>query len=125
MRWRQMGLALLVGGLIAGCGTPPPPEPGEHGQVAWGATIYRLECAHCHNPNRTGPTLTAEQLADYGSAEALYTYIRQTMPLDKPGALPNQDYWDVTAFLLANQGMLPGEIHLTPANAEQVQFARQ
>jgi mono/diheme cytochrome c family protein len=114
-----------MAGLLVGCSTPPPPEAGERGQVAWGATIYRLECSHCHNPGRSGPTLTAQQLADYGNAQALYEYVRTEMPLDKPGALPNQDYWDVTAFLLANQWMLPGEIRLTPGNAEEVRFERQ
>jgi hypothetical protein len=49
------------------------------------------------------------------------------MPLDKPGALSAQDYWDVTAYVLANSRMLliPKQTALGPDTAKQVKFLPQ
>jgi mono/diheme cytochrome c family protein len=93
-------------------------------QVTWGATIYRLECARCHEPGRVAPVLTQERLIRYNNAYALFEYNRQNMPLDKPGALPEQDYWDVTAYILANAQilLLSEQVVLGPEIAEQVNF---
>lgn len=119
-----VAVTALLAGLLAACSTPPAP-PGDAMQVAWGATVYRLECARCHNPDRVAAPLTEERLARYRDAATLFAYIQETMPLDKPGALPEQDYWDVTAYLLANAQMLPGQLTLGPGSAGRVDFAAQ
>jgi cytochrome c len=122
--WLSLALCALLGWLMTGCGAAQPPTPGDPLQVTWGATIYRLECARCHNPGRSGPVLTEARLVRYPNAEELFVYIRQNMPLDKPGALPEQDYWDVTAYLLAMNGLLavPEQAVLNADSAHQVDF---
>jgi mono/diheme cytochrome c family protein len=124
-RWLLLCVILLAGWLLGGCGAVETPPQGEKMQVIWGETVYRLECARCHDPGRVARVLTEERLSQYRDAAALFDYTRKNMPLDKPGALPEQDYWDVTAYLLANAGMLPGRIGLGPATAEQVDFLPQ
>src|SRR5438128_12600168 len=117
----------LLGWLLAACSATQPPQQGEPMQVTWGATVYRLECARCHQPGRVAPVLTQERLVRYHNAQKLFAYIRQYMPLDKPDALPEQDYWDVTAYVLANAQILliPKQTALNPATARQVNFIPQ
>jgi mono/diheme cytochrome c family protein len=112
----------LFGCLLVACSAAEPSHQGEQMQVTWGATVYRQECARCHAPGRVAPVLTEERLVRYEDAPNLFAYTQKNMPLDKPGALPEQDYWDVTAYILANAHMLPGRIILGPGTAEQVDF---
>lgn len=125
-RWICVFMMLSLGWLLVACQSAPPP-PGDPMQVTWGATVYRLQCARCHAPGHVAPVLTAERLIRYGNAHDLYAYIEQTMPLDKPSALPEQDYWDVTAYILANADMLlvPTLKPLGPDIADQVSFLPQ
>jgi hypothetical protein len=115
----------LVCALIAGC-SPQVKQPGqgERNQLIWGSTVYRLQCARCHESGRVAPGLTEERLVRYQDANNLFAYIRQNMPLDKPGALPEDDYWDVTAYILAKDKILlvPEQTVLNQKNAPQVQF---
>lgn len=130
-RLRSGLLLLWVSGLLAwllvACSATQPPPPGDSMQVDWGATVYRLECARCHEPGRVAPVLTQEHLVRYHDAQQLFAYIRKAMPLDKPGALPEQDYWDVTAYVLkqANLLLISPQTALTPATAGQVNFTPQ
>jgi hypothetical protein len=110
--------------LLTSCQQEVTPLAAQEMQVAWGATVYRLECARCHDPDRAAPVLQAETLISYRNAHNLFEYTRRTMRLDKPGALPEPYYWDVTAFMLAANGMLnlPADTALGPETAEQVNF---
>lgn len=113
--------------LLVSCSVTQPPPPGDPMQVDWGATVYRLECARCHEPGHVAPVLTEERLVRYHDAQQLFAYIRKAMPLDKPGALPEQDYWDVTAYVLKNANLLliSPQTALTPATSGQVNFTPQ
>lgn len=92
-------LATFVLALLVAC-RPAPPQHGEREELAvWGQAVFRLECARCHEADRVVP-LTETRLISYRNAQELYEYIRETMPLDKPGALPDYDYQAVTLFLL-------------------------
>jgi mono/diheme cytochrome c family protein len=109
---------------LAACQNVPPAEQPLEQQLAWGATVYRLECARCHDPERSAPELTAQNMLTYGNAHSLYEFNRMYMPLDKPSALREVDYWDVTAYILAEEGLLllANETMLGPENAEAVNF---
>lgn len=98
MDWRVwlMVVAIL---LVAGCRAPQPAPEEDEMFAAWGEAVFRLECARCHESDRVAP-LTETRLVTYRDAENLYEYIRETMPLDKPGALPDYDYRAVTTYLL-------------------------
>jgi hypothetical protein len=46
----------------------------------------------------------------YKTAQGFYEYIRKAMPWQDPGYLTDQEYWNITAFLLqANGFTLPKE----------------
>jgi len=58
-----------------------------------------------------GPTAG---LGRFPSAEDLYQFLVDTHPPQRPGALPEEDYWALTAFLLAENGRLPPGTDLGP-----------
>lgn len=115
-------LYLLV---LAACTTQPqeqPPASEQSMQIAWGTAIYQQECARCHDPGRVARELVAARLILHHNAHRLFEYNRQYMPLDKPGALRAQDYWDVTAYTLAREELLPSGVVLGRETAEQIDF---
>jgi mono/diheme cytochrome c family protein len=116
-------VVLALAGLLAvACRSPEPILRQPDVQAGWGAAVYQIECARCHDPQRVVP-LTVERLVPYRNAENLYAYISETMPLDKPGALPDYDYWAVTAYLMhASAVELPADAVLGPDTAAQVGF---
>jgi len=70
-----------------------------------GREVFARECAECHGAQGEGlegPVLIGENtnLPAFGTAEGLYEFISQGMPLDAPGSLPQQEYLEVLAFLL-------------------------
>ncbi len=56
-------------------------------------------------------------LAHFGNASVLYSYLQATMPRYDPGILSDEDYLDITAFLLELNGALPDDATLTEENA--------
>ena len=56
------------------------------------------------------PALQGEgTLQAFPNAAALHTYIRATMPRYEPGRLSDEEYWAITAFLLALHGPSPDD----------------
>ncbi len=47
---------------------------------------------------------TAGALGHFEQADALFAYLRETQPPQRPGALSDPEYWAVTAFLLHESG---------------------
>ncbi len=88
----------------------PPAEAPAAGEPAGiladaGREVFARECAECHGAQGEGlegPVLIGENtnLPAFGTAEGLYEFISQGMPLDAPGSLPEQEYLEVLAFLL-------------------------
>jgi len=56
-------------------------------------------------------------LQKFNTAATLQAYIRAAMPYWKPGSLTNEQAWQVTAFLLRENGLLPQGIVLGSQNA--------
>jgi hypothetical protein len=52
-----------------------------------------------------------------GDAAILYATIAQEMPYDKPGSLSSLEDYDVTAYLLSRNGLLPAGTLAGPATA--------
>jgi hypothetical protein len=103
--------------------TTSPPEARDM-QTNWGLAVYRLEFARCHDPGRSAPQMNTQNLMGHGNARNLYEFNRSTMPLDKPGTLPDAYYGDVTAYLLAAEGLLalPSHLILDQSTADEVHF---
>jgi hypothetical protein len=77
----------------------------------------------------TAPHLIGEEMAarleTFQTAAALFTFSRFAIPQDKPGSLPEDDYWAVLAFVLASNGFPPGDNGvLGPATAAGVMLKR-
>lgn len=94
----------------------------QEAQVTNGEEVYTTHCAECHEPGGTAPVLDASTLAAYGSARELFEYTRRTMPPVAPGSLSDQQYWDVVAYLLAAEALLPGDALVGPETADEITF---
>jgi len=87
----------------------------------------------CHGarPYENGFTLPATvpalvgpgHLASFGDAAGLQGFIAAAMPWSAPGSLSQEEYWQVTAFLLRENGQDPGATPLGPENAGAYRFS--
>ncbi|HEY0396638.1 MAG TPA: PQQ-binding-like beta-propeller repeat protein [Candidatus Elarobacter sp.] len=114
---------LLAGGLRA------QQKAGHYtrAQAASGATVYSATCQQCHGVNLQGqsaPGLTGRAFQAYvgksGTAASLFDFISRQMPADRPGSLTQQQYLDVTAFILSRNGYPAGDVPLTKATLANV-----
>jgi mono/diheme cytochrome c family protein len=120
---------LEAGGGAAGSGAPrgatSGTSPGE-AQRERGAALWAYDCAACHGAEgesgRGGPrrvttapippepvAVSAARLARFDRARDAFDYVRKHMPADMVGELPEREYWDVLAFVLARHGVSLGD----------------
>ena len=117
---------LLLAGAVSGAAGPGYYTPA---QAKSGAVVYSGQCSQCHGVNlqgQSGPALVGAPFKQYvgksGTAQSLYDFIHAQMPADKPGSLSQQQYLDVTAFLLSRNAYPAGDVALSPANLAQVKL---
>lgn len=67
-------------------------------------------------PGLIGPGL----LQNFQTAANLQVFIKQAMPFWKPGSLSDQESWEVTAFLLRQNGLWDARTELNASNADQI-----
>src|SRR5262245_14725838 len=87
-------------------------------QAANGHLQYAAKCGVCHGadlkgggaPELKGPGFAAKWNGK--SLEELYTYSRQQMPKGNGDSLPPQDYADIVAYMLSQNGIASGSIKL-------------
>lgn len=88
---------------------------------------------HGENPYEAGFTLPMEipaligqgALTKFSDAAQFNSYIRATMPFWKPGLLTEEEAWQVTAFLLRQNGFWDESRELDESNASDVVVSRQ
>lgn len=98
--------------------------PGK-GSVAEGAKVYAEKCASCHKPDLTGGGApgagrlvggapltngieTPKTIANfYGHSTTLFDFIRRAMPFQQPRTLTADEVYAVTAFILAENKIVP------------------
>ncbi|MCC6957096.1 MAG: c-type cytochrome [Anaerolineales bacterium] len=61
-------------------------------------------------------------LARFDTALDLYLYIKNQMPFQAPGSLSDEEYWQLTAFLLALNRVEPGQPELDAENAAGIEL---
>ena len=61
-----------------------------------------------------------EALGHFQTAEQLFTFLRETQPPQRPGALSDSEYWALTAFLLHENGRLSPNVEIGPKAAGHV-----
>lgn len=82
-------------------------------QATRGQAVYESTCANCHQADKfVGPQFVDawndRRVGDF------YQLIRNTMPVDNPGGLKEQDYLDVTAYLLKVNHAAAGADSVSP-----------
>jgi mono/diheme cytochrome c family protein len=90
--------------------------------------------SRCHAPNhppggfefpKFAPAIIgASRLAHHETAAGLYEFLRTRMPWQAPGLLSDDEYWQLTAFLVDANGVPLDGITLGPDNANGILLAR-
>src|SRR5580700_7797931 len=89
-------------------------------QVAQGRWEYSQKCGVCHGQQLQGagaPALKGNVFNDQWDGKKLsdfYGYIHTNMPLGMGASLPSQEYADVMAYVLAQNGLPAGTDKFTP-----------
>jgi len=116
-------------GLPPGSGTPPA-----------GAAIFAMRCAGCHGktgkegpndvlvgaeprqgfPFSTDPSLPHTIGNYWPYATTVFDYVRRAMPPDAPGSLSDADVYNLTAFLLNANELIPGDAVIDAASLPKV-----
>ncbi len=102
--------------------------PAGQGTAAGGAVVYAQKCASCHGPKGEGmdkiPKLVGRDPAPgftfasdfkkpktignyWPYSTTLFDYLRRTMPLSAPGSLTADETYNLVAFLLSENGIIP------------------
>jgi mono/diheme cytochrome c family protein len=97
-------------------------------QVDRGRAVYGRNCTDCHgttldNGEFGGPVLKGgffRQKWAAGGVGALYSFTKGLMPPDRPGGLTDQNYADLIAYILSNNGYTAGDKEL-PADPAAMQ----
>lgn len=89
-------------------------------QVQRGEKAYSGQCALCHGAKLEGgdaPALSGAAVTQrFDSAARLYEYLSSTMPPFAPGKRSEQEYLDITAYILSVNGNFTGQSELAPAD---------
>ena len=119
LRWADIvvtlfGLATSAAALADGTGWYTPE------QVAQGRWQYSQKCGGCHGQQLQGtgaPALRGTLFADQWIGKKLsdfYGYVHTNMPLGMGASLSTQEYADIVAFVLAQNGLPAGTDKLSP-----------
>ncbi|MEX2468291.1 MAG: cytochrome c [Pseudohongiellaceae bacterium] len=98
-------------------------------QAERGAEAYGQHCSACHANDLLG-NATSPPLAGMGflflwegrPLAELFEQIRRNMPTNAPASLPEQEYADILAYLLARNGFPAGGQTLTPLLLSQAEL---
>jgi cytochrome c len=111
--------------------------------VTRGERTYRRQCARCHGAHAQGKDdqfhgLRAQALVGrnalpceprpaqrlrarrFRTAKDVYDFASASMPADEPAILDADEYWDVVAYLLAENGRTPNGTPLDATSAASV-----
>jgi len=127
-------LSAGVGGLAPtrrAAASPAPPVAliAATEQVQRGRDLFVMHCAKCHGDQGEGgpeaPRLIASPhpIKGYRTAQALFDFVRMDMPFDAPGSLMPQVYWDILAYILDANKILPPDTNLGPENAANIKVS--
>lgn len=98
-------------------------------QIERGKNIFAMNCAKCHGDSGQGtddaPRIigAANPFRGYQTAQRLFDFARSDMPGDAPGSLSPDQYWEVLAFILDANKLLPADTVLGPENAGTIRMA--
>jgi alcohol dehydrogenase (cytochrome c) len=113
-------LAATAASFWASCAlaqSPAKPGPFTDAQAQAGQAAYAQSCARCHDSGEAPPLSGAGFLNAWGnrSTRDLFSRVKDTMPVDNPGTLSNDSVVLIVAYLLKNNGAVPGADSFAPA----------
>jgi mono/diheme cytochrome c family protein len=111
--------------------------PEGSGTVTAGAAVYAAKCQACHGVGAKGgtnealvggqgtltaprPTKTVTSYWPY--ATTIFDYVRRAMPFKAPGTLTNDEVYAVTAYILAEGGIIPHDAVMNATTLPAVQM---
>lgn len=123
--WSALFIASLWAAGTAGAQTPVAPPDSlarttlsgvySAAQASRGKDTYVMFCQSCHTlASHTGAAFMGSWKGK--PLAALFQYIRYAMPKSEPGTLSDEEYAQVTAYLLLLNGMPDGSLDL-PADS--------
>ena len=90
-------------------------------QATQGQTTFASRCSRCHgsdlNGGAVGTSLIGDRFMQFwreDTVASLYIKTRDTMPRNAGGSLSEEEYVNLTAFILQKNGFPPGAIDLKP-----------
>jgi mono/diheme cytochrome c family protein len=93
-------------------------------QIAAGQAVFESRCAICHGRAGEGgfggQLVGSTALRNYPTVAILLAYVQSGMPADAPGSLPQQDYFDVVAFLLNANNRNPDRVVLDADSIDRI-----
>jgi mono/diheme cytochrome c family protein len=103
-------------------------------RLTWPETHQNCSTPKCHGTQHPedgfeikdnyAPAVIGEgTLARFRTAQDLFTFISTAMPMHAPGSLTEEEYWALTAFLLAAHGVAADDAELNPDTASQIALA--
>ncbi len=98
-------------------------------QTDRGRQLFALNCARCHGDQgqgtADGPRLigSPNAIPTYMTAKGLFDFASTEMPADARGSLMPQVYWDILAFILEANRLLPPDVTLGPDNAASIRLS--
>ncbi len=92
-------------------------------QVTSGHEAYDDNCSICHGQQLqgvSGPALTRSKILKYGTADQLESFISSMMPLGAAGSLTQDQYYQITAYILDQDSLLPPGSTLSAQTAASI-----
>ncbi len=93
-------------------------------------SCYAADCHGPHHPPdgfvlpKNIPAVRTPAIRNtFKTAWALYEFIRTNMPYQAPGSLTDDQYWQVTAFIMRINGVDLGSLNLNANNAKTISFS--
>jgi mono/diheme cytochrome c family protein len=128
-RVELFALCAALGVSIAGAAVAQDAAPAAvytADQATAGAQVYVAQCATCHGnamegvagPALKGPQFKAMAQGEGMNAQSLLEVISQSMPQSDPGSLTPDQYNQVVAYILQQNGYPAGSTPLSPNAAD-------
>ena len=92
------------------------PAAAQESSADRGQTLFQSECARCHVQAEIEMRLRNDWLGE--PADGLFEVIKATMPAETPGSLSDEQYLDLTAYV-----MRMGRVNAPPGNVTLAQLA--
>lgn len=116
-----LGAALAVGSSVAAIAAPPALYTAD--QAKAGSGVFADNCAMCHGSDLTGaagPALVGQAFAapsNNYTIGSVFTEVAEQMPAGQPASLTHEQYEDVFAYILQENGYPAGTTKLDFAKA--------